>query len=800
MSIFKTTLSVESTDSSIPVKITATHNNNLLDKIVMSKITIDSNPTEIQLSGEKSRGSFLYVKSSEKNPKQNIVGIASGGGVITLSPGEFAAIPLYTFDNNNGPGGPFGDNSLAAFTTNGTAELEYFTGGRGEDVGESVLVTFKDGSSTWKYFTLDANTAIPGLGLNIFMGNSIGDTGVNTTTYPDRDIEAIVNQKGYIVRFYDVEDGSGLNKFVFINSRGVIVDDVDINQQHTIYNGNGRANLITWYDEDDGHAIYFDGDNYWTHDFININDIYVDDNFNDCAADGTFPLYIEGYDGGTDEALFFVKGADVTLIKTIEAGTSPNWSNSYAYTHGNFIAVETLAEGNQYDEVKTLEIFNTDGTLLKTVEFNDGTEMQNKDYYFYGSGKMQIVYQEENSGDYIFLNYNQLTGKLIGEDLLWKSNNNNDGTYQVVCETYDTGYGKSYKPESVAIILYYDSDFYSNYFLNQDTDGDVEVTYIINNDLEPRNYIVPSTEDRWIARNASYDFLFATDKDFVLLSSDSRNSGPLIATRFASGVEPTRFTLIQELGDYNVSDFQNSGYIESYVFGDYRYLYIRKDAGNGDRDVIVYNSEVLDTITGLPWDDTNTRSEFNNLTVVDYISEEYWYFNTSTKKFVKFPVQGWVWDDDGPSGEGPQYPTGMGKILVTRVKNNTDSVSIWGRVMTKGGAAPEKEMLKFGDQPDFEWNTVYNQMSTETIVLAYKEYFDSPWKVRVFDLNLNLLYEINTEKQTIDTWDNYGKLNYFRFSDSNGNYTHYKFGKLLTTFNQTNPTNISRGFNNMGWW
>ena len=124
MSIFKTTLSVESTDQSTPIKFTTSYNNDLLDNIVISKVSVNSNPTEIPLGGGRSRGSFLYVKSTATNPKQNIIGIVTGGGVITLSPGEFAAIPLYTYNENEGP---FGSNSIGAFTTNGTAELEYFT-------------------------------------------------------------------------------------------------------------------------------------------------------------------------------------------------------------------------------------------------------------------------------------------------------------------------------------------------------------------------------------------------------------------------------------------------------------------------------------------------------------------------------------------------------------------------------------------------------------------------------------------------------------------------------------------------
>jgi hypothetical protein len=788
MSIFKTTLSVESTDQSAPVKFTTTHNNNLLDNIVMGKVTVGTNPTPISLGAGKSRGSYLYVKSSEKNPKQNIVGIASSGGVITLSPGEFAVIPLYTFDTNNGPGGPFGNNSLAAFTTNGTAELEYFTGSRGEDVGENVLVSFRDpDTTTWKYFTLDANTAIPGNGPNIFMGSATVDTQVDYDDYPNSNVNAIVNQKGYIIRFSD--NSSNNNKFVFINSRGSIIDTENINQSFNSYYGDGRANLITWLNGPDGYAIYFDGDNYWQHEFNNISSIYVDDNWDGCAADGTFPVYIEGYNGGDDEALFFVKGADKTLVKTTDAGDLI-YSNAYAYSHGNFIAVETINEDTSPYELETLEIFSTDGTLLKSVDFNS-MPLDGSEYYFYGSGKLQIVYEDDDSGDYIFLNYNQLTGKLIGEDLQWRSTYSN---YEVICDNYYTGYGRDYKPESVAIIKFYNQDRDDQYLLNQDTDGDLEVTYIINNDTEQRNYVVPNTENRYFVGNDYNDGdinCFATDKDFVLLSADNQTSGALVATRFTSGAEPTRFNLINNLSTYN-----DNG--DVYCFGDYRYLSIRTpdDEDDSVREFIVFDSKVLGKVSADSWD---TSHEFNTLIFVDYDTDKEWYFNTSTKKWTLLPTytDGNYWSN---YNEGAQYPVSLGKIAFIRDQYNPTSHSLHGRMITRGAAGNEKELLKVGNMPGFEIYEWSLDMSTETVVLAYKETSNSNWKVRVFDLNFNFLYEVDTEKPNRNSYELYGKINYWEFFDNNFNFTHYKFGKLMSSVTQSYDSGYDRAFNNMSWW
>lgn len=789
MSIFKTTLNVESTDQSTPIKLTASYNHNLLDNIVMGKVTINTNPTEIPLSGDNSRGSFLYVKSSEKNPKQNIIGIiTAGGGVITLSPGEFAAVPLYSFtgEGQQGPT-PFGNN-FGAFTTHGTAELEYFTGSRGEDVGENVLVRFQDtDSGTWKFFTLDANTAIPGQGPAMFMSSGTIDTQVNYTTYPNSSIETIVNRKGYIIRFFD---NGGNNKFVFINSRGAIIDTENLNQNYSSYTGDGRANLITWYDGADGHAIYFDGDTYWQHDFIGIDDMYVDNNWDACTADGTFPVYIEGYDGDGDiEALFLIKGGDKTLIKTTDAGNG-YYSNSYAYSHGNFIVVESINQEPTPYELQTLEIFSTDGTLLKTVDF-DAMPLSNTDFYFYGSGKMQVVYQDDDSEDYIFLNYNQLTGKLIGEDLTWTSGYDN---YEVVSNNYYTGNGEHYKPESVAIIKYYDQDQNDEYLLNQDTDGDLEVTYIINNDTEQRNYVVPSTEDRYFASNDYNTNNYATDKDFVLLSGDNQTSGALVATRFTSGAEPTRFNLINNLSTYDVDDY--GAYVN--CFGDYRYLSVRTNTGNTNREFIVYDSKVLDKIS-VYWGGNDDSYEFNTLIAADYDAEKEWYFNTSTKKWTLLPTytDGNWWS---AGSEGDQYPVSLGKFLFVRDQYNPTSHSLHGRMINRGVAGNERELLKVGNTPNFEIWDWSLEMSTETVVISYKETSNSTWKVRVFDLNLNFLYEVDTEKTNWDDDNRYGKLIWQVFNDNDGNYTHYKFGKLLSSLTLSHPNGYNDAFNNYDWY
>ena len=150
---------------------------------------------------------------------------------------------------------------------------------------------------------------------------------------------------------------------------------------------------------------------------------------------------------------------------------------------------------------------------------------------------------------------------------------------------------------------------------------------------------------------------------------------------------------------------------------------------------------------------------------------------------------------------GPQYPVGIGKIAFIRNQYSPTSHAIQGRMITQGAAGAEKELLKVGNTPGFEiwsWNL---EISAETVVLAYKETSNSNWKVRVFDLNLNFLYEIDTEKPNRDYYSHYGKLNHWKFFDDNDNYTHYKFGKLMSSLSKNfSAGGFSNSYNTQAWW
>ena len=768
MSIFKTTLNVESANiADLPIKFTTSVNNDLVDDIVFSKISVNSN-TSIEINPESNgaKGSYLYIKSTATNPKHTAINIFFGMGeeISTLYAGEFAIIPLSK-----------DLSTLSAITTHGTAELEYFFGTRGEEIGENALIKWKNvDTNTWWFQTLDVATGTPGPQVN---------TGFNYTTYPSVNDAAIVNRKGYILDFYDNNNQENDRKVIFINSRGSIEDTETLAPGFSTNVGDGRANLITYTDGTDGTAIHFDGDTVSTHTFLDISDIYIDSNWDDCTADGTFPLVVEGYDGGSDEALFLIKGGDKTLIKTTDAGNN-YYSNAYVYSHGNFVAVETINEGGSPQQIETLEIFSTDGTLLKTVDF-DGMPLNNLDHYFYGSGKLQVVYQDDDTSDYIFLNYNQLTGKLIGEDLQWTSTLTD---YEVVSGNYQTGYGRNYKPESVAILLYTADSIDSSYLLNQDSDGDLEVTYIINNDLEQRNYIVPSTEDRYfqVYNNVS------SINDFVLLSGDNRTTGALVATRFSSGAEPTRYNLIS---NYSIYDADGGHSIET--FGDYRFLILPRIAGNIS-DVIVYDGlKVLDTlpVNTSGWDN---YYEYNSLLIEEYSTDKQWYFNTSTKKFVLLPT--YAENTESSNDEGDQYPINQGKIVLRRFKDNADSTSIYGRVITKGIASAEKELIRFGNAPNFSAYGMGARVSTETIMVWLQEYSNTTIKVRVFDLNLNFLYEIDTQKNNYDDYDNIGKINSMILYNNDNLYKFYNFNKLLNSTEIEATLGYNEDYNNYGWW
>jgi hypothetical protein len=228
------------------------------------------------------------------------------------------------------------------------------------------------------------------------------------------------------------------------------------------------------------------------------------------------------------------------------------------------------------------------------------------------------------------------------------------------------------------------------------------------------------------------------------------------------------------------------------VFGDYRLLDIRKDTGNENRDLIVYSSKILDTLSNVDWNSYDTSREFNTLIAVDYDVEKVWYFNTSTKKWVLLPTytDGNYWNTES---EGDQYPVSPGKILFVREQYTPTLDTLYGRMITRGAAGNEKELLKVGNIWDWYLNT-----STETVVLAYKETSNSTWKARVFDLNLNFLYEIDTQKTYDWTTNYYGKINQHVFNNNiNGTpWTIYNFNKLLNVKAIDYPiSNLTTRFN-----
>jgi hypothetical protein len=346
MSILKTTLRVESADSTSKINILTSNNVDITSGVVHRKIKLNAGKEKAITTPENgARGNYLYVKSSDSNPKHTSIQIESKttGRVITLYAGEYGLIPLSNQEID--------EAQLRATVTHGTAELEYFFGTRGEELGESALVVF-DRDDYWHISTLDVSTGIP---------NDIQSTGLEVKRFPNISFMGVVNRKGYTIRF-STQYGNIIT--LCINRNGRVEYNTDTNC--SFYHGSGKANLITWNSDRNGtrsFAIYFDGDRVYQHEFFGAKNIYIDDNWDDCTNDGTFPIKVVGYEGRDGvEALCLIKGASSKLVKTTNKNSGES-SNTFTYSNGNFIAVETLlGEGRTLEQ---LEIFNSKGTLLK---------------------------------------------------------------------------------------------------------------------------------------------------------------------------------------------------------------------------------------------------------------------------------------------------------------------------------------------------------------------------------------------------------------------------------------------------
>jgi len=771
MAVFKSTVSIESGTSTSQTKLSSTDNNNLNDGAILRKKKINSTVnTGLFRSSNASRGSYIYIKSSASNPKHTAIMVSSREQPLaTLYPGEHALIPLSKELRD-----------LSAITTYGTAELEYFYGSRGEDMGESILLSYRDrNSGAWVFFTMDAATGTP---------SGLYGTGVPYGEYPGCSVSGLVNNKGYILRF---NSGAGdRNRLLFVNSKGQVIYVVDINTSYNSYYGGGKANLITWIGEG-GNAIYFDGDNVYTHTFGNVGSIYIQDNWDQCTADGTFSVVITSVESRDPESLYLIKGASKKLIKSYNSNRGL-YVDSYLYSYANFIAVETR---NQNTEGRTLEIYSTKGTILKTVDFT-GIRIGGSNFYFYGTGKLQIVYNEINGRkEQLFLNYNQNTGKFIGDDFKWKSTET--GAYEVICDTYSTISGKNYNPESIAILTYGESGNSGTYFLDTEVKGLIEVTYIINNDKAPRNYTIEPRFERTCHISTK---AFTSAADVVLLIGDYIDEGALTATRFTSTGEPTTFTIIPELKNYDVSNIKNGVPANYGISGDYHYIdFISKIKGRENlRDIIVFNSTNLLDKVSVYYDNYNGYSAYNLIYVVDWDSGKSWYFNTSTKKMV--PSVQDIWDYWTPQYEGLRNLNNTGIVLPVRYFNDRTNETIYATVINRGVSGSEKEILTLKNSLDggiYAWDFI---VSTETIALGYKQNWNSTWKVKVFDLSLNLLYEIDTKKPNCNSVLSSGKINNHQFSDRDGNWTIYNFNRLLNVKDVLNKDNqFTQFLNNNGF-
>lgn len=773
MSILKTTLKVESADSTSKINILTSNNVDLTAGVVHRKIKLNAGTQKAISTPENgARGNFLYVKSSDSNPKHTSIQIESKntGRIITLYAGEYGLIPLSSQDI---------DGVLGATVTHGTAELEYFFGTRGEELGENMIIVY-DNDGWWFISTLDVSTGIP---------NDIYNTGVRVNEYPNVSFMGVVDRKGYTIQ---ISSGGGSYVTLCINRYGRIVWNTSVTN-YSFYRGNGKANLITWNENNVANAIYFDGDRVYQHQFPNAKDIYVEDNWDECTNDGTFPIKVVGYEGRAElEALLLIKGAGSKLIKTTNNNSGES-AIAYAYSNGNFIAVENW--GGKGRVLESLEIFNSKGTLLKRVNLNMREIITY--YQFYGTGKLQIAYElggrirpipgEFRAQRFTFLNYNQLTGKLIGEDLKWGSDYN---AIDIVCDTYgNSGRSKSadYKPESVAILMHNNNGYNGDYFLNLDAGENLEVTYIINNDTKQRNYIVPLSEDKTSKGSFFYpsEYLHASINDFILLTAENTSEGPVIATRFTSGAEPTRFNLLDNIRNYYTRGLDNDNWIDTQCFGDYRYLEIpsiiqtEAETTVGDRNIIVYDSKVLDKTTVGFNVDYSTSGEYNSLLLVDWNNEITSYFNTSTKKWVQPKLSGSISDYWNAYNEGDQYPVGLSKQLVVSTNWTPTLTTLYVTPITKGIAGKEKEIIKL-DTTNTDGRAWWDlSMSTETIVLSYKYGESDTWKFRVYDLNFNFLYEIDTKVINLNNASIVGRIN-FKMLIGDGNiFSFYNFNKLL---------------------
>ena len=753
MSVLKTTLTVESTTLYPPlINFTVINNNEISSDNNFGRLVLNSE-TDTPLNSYKigSKGAFVYLSSPSSNAAYGAIKIYSNSTINDENPAPIAI--LYPGDNAFFPVS-YKQDGLYAKTTFGSAELNYFFGNRGDDLGATTLVIYP-GDTNYMYFLLDAGTSEPTI---------ITDSGMSISNEYSVDI---IQNSGYIIGYN--------NSIILISKEGKIVSHTipAVNTVNDYGHLQGYGYFWIYNNGDSSGQIfgYFDGENYYTHEFIGSSSLYIDDSFDTISADRTIPLYVDNYNGiSSNDATFLIKGNFSKKISEYNYNDTYLYTNTNTYQFANYFT--QVIENDDTGFIKGVKIFSSKGVLLKSVDFSDADSLTNYRFEFFGTGRfVMIMYNSDNADiPYTILAYDQSTNVLQGENKdLYHERGSNYNWFQLwsLNYWYDMDVSQtSSNWDSFAIAFFTSANTDWSYFLSHYTPF-LDIMYMFPNEDSVRTETVCLDNPTYVNLHTSYNYgLIPTSNDINIFYSDfetvSRTEGSLYVKRLAPIVSSTAFVIIQAMENSTMRKNQELPMPTIIPTGDYRTLSYWNN-NDGTVNIAVYNSILLDTFHSTAYYPAGQFAG-NNIYHYDFVANKSYYFSTGRNKMTETPS---VYSDYWYSDKSPLDGQYNNKLFLIDGFDNSSYFKI--NILDNGVLLGEQILLST------EPTNMHYCLSQETFVLAYRYGTHGFWKFDVYDNSGNFLYNIETLNKYEDNYQQSGNRNFWTLYNEDGLYTFYNF-------------------------
>jgi hypothetical protein len=756
MGTIKTTLKLETTSLPFPVNYSVS-STNVVNMSNYGRVTISDGENQILTNVPfGTEGGYIYAQSSATNTSGTVINlwltVPTGEPQVQLAsinPGEGILLPL----------SPIQSGVYATTNLGKTAVLDFYVADKGGKWGESTVMTFNN-ESTWKYINVDVN-------LSQITGKI--DTGISTSQFYQNDW-MVIQDKGYVFEFHN--SGAGETKYVFIDTRGNIVDNtIPTNVSTGNFSTLDGKGFVKFYGDD--QIAVFDGTNVYYHSFSGADSINIDNNYDNCTTDGSFVIYAYQYDGttysSTVDSAILINGASRILLSALDWDASETlyqYVNTYCYNFANFVVVETYNDDNGRE--LRYRIFDTTGKLLHDLDVSD-YNMNIQELSFYGDNTVFFRLNSNNDlYDYMF-NYNHELDRFIGKDMTWKDNY--DGYYAVRTVRYNKEIGWSdsgelvgaYEPNGFAIIFYTDNNSAGWAYLDQYTEN-CRIHYLVEG-MSSYEVYVPSNSIWFETSN-----IYATRTNVFIVWGDGNgltatpikllalNSTPYTV----QNIDTNSVTLLTDFEPYQIGN----GHVGRFPAGnDYLVHYFNGQTTYTDKIVMAKKglARTLSLASTNDWGYWQTG--FGAFMMEVYTSSNTtntnYYYNFNQNIFVNLNK----WYDyirsfpDNYGSFGPGDVTKYGnKILTFQTPGNMSGVNPSFRILT-GSTITADIPLPVGN-PGHNWGC---RSGNDFFLWYYKNTNTGPWMINTYDNTGVLISTYNTGSTNWDYSTDAGSRMYDEF-------------------------------------